>query len=282
MEITLVILILILILFILTLYLGIKIVPQGEEWVIEYLGKFSRELTPGLNLIWPYVEKVRAKIDTRDTLLEIPQQEVITKDNAVLLVNAVAYIRVTNVINAVYGVGDYQRAIKNLVMTTLRSLIGNMSLDEALSHREEIKKTLKEQIIEDIADWGVTVKLVEIQDITPSKSMQESMEKQAAAEREKRAKILNAEGDLETAKRHAEAELVMAEATAKSLKIISENMNNNESVLLLLGEKYITSVEKISQSENSKLIIYPADIQSSLQGIMGKFFNNLSSTNKNP
>ena len=272
MEITLiVVLVFLLFLLILTLYAGIKIVPQGEEWVVEYLGKFNRELSPGLNIIWPYVEKVRAKIDTRDTLLDIPQQEVITKDNAVLLVNAVAYIRVTNVINAVYGVGDYRRAIKNLVMTTLRSLIGNMTLDEALSHREEIKKTLKDQIIEDISDWGVTVKLVEIQDITPSKSMQESMEKQAAAEREKRAKILNAEGDLETARRNAEAEYIMAQAMAKSIEIINSSIKNKESAILLLGEKYIESLKEIGKSDNSKLVIYPADIQSALQGFLGKF-----------
>ncbi len=272
MQLTLLLLIFLLILFIITLYLGIKIVPEGEEWIVEYLGKFSRELTPGLNIIWPYVEKVRAKIDTRDTQLDIPQQEVITKDNAVLMVNAVAYIRVTNPINAVYGVGDYKQAIKSLIMTTLRSLIGNMTLDEALSHREEIKKTLRAQIIEDISDWGVNIKLVEIQDITPSKSMQESMEKQAAAEREKRAKISNAEGDLEAAKRHAQAELVMAEATAKSIRIISENIKEPEGVLLLLGEKYINSLENLSKSDNSKIVIYPADIQTSLQGLIGKFF----------
>ena len=272
MKITLIILIIILIILLFTLYLGVKIVPEGEEWIVEYLGKFSRELRPGLNIIWPYVEKVRAKIDTRDSMLDIPQQEVITKDNAVLLVNAVAYIRVINVINAVYGVGDYRRAIKNLVMTTLRSLIGNMTLDDALSHREEIKKTLKAQLIEDIADWGVTVKLVEIQDITPSKSMQESMEKQAAAEREKRAKISNAEGDLEAAKRHAQAELVMAEATAKSIKMISANLHSSDGAILLLGEKYINSLEKLSKSDNAKVIIYPADIQTALEGIVGKFF----------
>ncbi len=168
-----------------TIVKGVKIVPQGEEWVIERLGKFNRILKPGLNIIIPFIDKVRERVSTRDIILDIPEQEVITKDNAVIVTNAVSFIKVTNPVDAIYGIENFKLAIVNLIMTTLRSIIGEMNLDEALSNREQIKNRLKEQIIDDVADWGVTVKSVEIQDIKPSRSMQESMERQAAAERAK-------------------------------------------------------------------------------------------------
>ena len=170
------ILVILVIAVIVTLYKGINIVPQGEEWLVERLGKFSRTLRPGLNIIIPYIEAVRQKITTRDIILDIPQQEVITRDNAVILTNAVAFVRVTKPENALYGVEDFRLAIQQLIMTTLRSILGEMTLDEALSNREQIKTKLKDQIVDDVADWGVTVKSVEIQDINPSASMQASME----------------------------------------------------------------------------------------------------------
>jgi len=225
---TLNILIVLAVVVIVTIAKGIKIVPQGEEWLVEKLGKFSRVLHPGLNIIIPYIESVRQKVSTRDIILDIPQQEVITRDNAVILTNAVSFIRVTNPVDAIYGIENFKLAIVNLVMTTLRSIIGEMKLDEALSNREHIKSKLKEQIIDDVADWGVTVKSVEIQDISPSRSMQDSMERQAAAERERRAiettaegnknaTILEAEGKLQAAKKEAEAQIALADASAKAI-----------------------------------------------------------------
>ncbi|HFS82683.1 MAG TPA: SPFH/Band 7/PHB domain protein, partial [Epsilonproteobacteria bacterium] len=258
---------------IITLYKGINIVPQGEEWVIERLGKFSRTIKPGLNIILPYIESVRTRITTRDIILDIPQQEVITKDNAVILTNAVTFIRVTKPQDAIYGVEDFRLAIQQLVMTTLRSILGEMKLDEALSNRDHIKAKLKDQIIDDVADWGVTVKSVEIQDINPSQSMQASMERQAAAERERRAiettaegnknaAILEADGKLEAAKREAEAQVALANASAQAIGKISDSIQGQElPAMFLLGDRYINSLEKISQSDNSKFVIYPADLQ---------------------
>ncbi|QOR61536.1 SPFH domain-containing protein [Sulfurovum sp. ST-21] len=269
-----------------TLYKGINIVPQGEEWVVERLGKFARTLKPGLNIIVPYIEAVREKVSTRDIILDIPQQEVITRDNAVILTNAVTFIRVTNPRDAIYGIEDFQLAIQQLVMTTLRSILGEMSLDEALSNREHIKAKLKEQIIDDVADWGVTVKSVEIQDISPSASMQESMERQAAAERERRAiettaegnknaAILEADGKLEAAKREAEAQIALANASAEAIRLISDNIQDKElPAMFLLGDRYINSLEQISKSQNSKFVIYPADIQSAIKGMLGSAFKN--------
>ena len=272
------------ILVVVTLYKGIHIVPQGEEWLVERLGKFSRVLRPGLNLIIPYVEAVRQKITTRDIILDIPQQEVITRDNAVILTNAVAFVRVTKPENALYGVEDFRVAIQQLIMTTLRSILGEMTLDEALSNREHIKTKLKDAIIDDVADWGVTVKSVEIQDINPSASMQESMERQAAAERERRAiettaegnknaAILEADGKLAAAEREAKAQITLANASAEAIRMISENIQDKElPAMFLLGDRYINSLEKISQSDNSRFVIYPADLQGAIKGMLGNVF----------
>jgi len=270
---------------IVTLYKGIKIVPQGEEWVIEKLGKFSRTLEPGLNLIIPYVDDVRQRISTRDIIMDIPQQEVITKDNAVIRTNAIAFIRVTNPKDALYGVEDFKLAIANLIMTTLRSILGEMKLDEALSNREQIKARLKEAIIDDVADWGVTVKSVEIQDINPSGSMQDSMERQAAAERERRAiettaegnknaAILEAQGKLEAAKLEAQAQVALANASAQAMTMIAEATDGKElPAMFLLGDRYINTLEKMTHSPNAKFVVYPADIQGAIKGMLGSVFS---------
>jgi regulator of protease activity HflC (stomatin/prohibitin superfamily) len=272
------------ILVVITLYKGINIVPQGEEWVVERLGKFSRTLKPGLNLIVPYIEAVRQRISTRDIILDIPQQEVITRDNAVILTNAVTFLRVTKPENALYGVENFKLAIQQLVMTTLRSILGEMTLDEALSNRDHIKTKLKDAIIDDVADWGVTVKSVEIQDINPSQSMQASMERQAAAERERRAiettaegnknaAILEADGKLAAAEREAKAQIVLANASAEAIKMISDNIQDKElPAMFLLGDRYINSLEQISKSANSKFVIYPADLQGAIKGMLGNVF----------
>ncbi len=264
-----------------TLVAGVKIVPQGEEWVVERLGKYHATLRPGLNIIIPFIDSIRSKISTRDIILDIEQQEVITRDNAVILTNAVAFIRVTDPQKALYGVEDFKLAIQNLVTTTLRAIIGEMKLDEALSNRETIKAKLKEQIIDDVADWGITVKSVEIQDITPSGSMQKAMEQQAAAERERRAietkaegnknaMILEAEGKLQAAKKEAEAQVALSEASAQAIKNVSEAITDKElPTLFLLGDRYINTLEKMSESPNSKFVVYPADLQSAIGGLLG-------------
>ncbi|MCH9814473.1 MAG: SPFH/Band 7/PHB domain protein [Epsilonproteobacteria bacterium] len=275
------ILIVLLFAVVITLFAGVKIVPQGEEWVIERLGKFRTTLKPGLNVIVPYIDTVRQKISTRDIILDIPQQEVITKDNAVILTNAIAFARVTKPQDAIYGVEDFKKAIQNLIMTTLRSIIGEMKLDEALSNREIIKTRLKDQIIDDAADWGVTVKSVEIQDITPSESMQKAMEQQAAAERERRAvetraegeknaMILEAQGKLEAARKEAQAQVALSEASAQAITNVSGAIQDKElPTMFLLGDRYINTLEKMTQSENSKFVVYPADLHGAIKGMLG-------------
>ena len=263
-----------------TLFQAVRMVPQGSKWVVERLGKFHRALSPGLNLLIPYIDKVAFKATTKDIVLEIPSQEVITKDNVVIVANAVAYINILNPEKAVYGVEDYELAIRTLVQTSLRSIVGEMTLDDALSSRDQIKAKLKAQISDDIADWGITLKTVEIQDIQPSGTMQQAMEEQAAAERQRRATvtradgektaaILEADGRLEASRRDAEAKVVLAEATKTALQKVSDAVQDKElPAMYLLGEKYVEAVSDMSQSSNSKIIVLPSDIHAAVRGIM--------------
>ena len=175
-----------------TIAKGVRLVAQGEEWVVERLGRYHVTLRPGLNIIIPFLDNVAYKLVTKDIILDVQQQEVITRDNAVILANAIAFVKVTDPVKAVYGVTDFSEAIRNLIMTTLRSIVGEMELDEALSSRDKIKARLRESIADEAVDWGLTVKSVEIQDIKPSESMQRAMELQAAAERERKAAVTKA------------------------------------------------------------------------------------------
>jgi regulator of protease activity HflC (stomatin/prohibitin superfamily) len=269
-----------LVLVFVTIALGVRIVPQGSKQVVQRLGKFHKTLGPGLSIVIPYIDRVAHKVTTKDIVLDIPSQEVITRDNAVIIANAVAYINIVSPEKAVYGVESYIFAIQNLVQTSLRSIVGEMDLDDALSSRDMIKARLKDAISDDISDWGITLKTVEIQDINPSATMQKAMEEQAAAERERRATVTRAEGEktaailqadgrLEASKRDAQAQVVLAEASQRAITKVTEAIQNNElPVMYLLGEKYVEAVRKISSSENSKVVILPADIQAAARGIM--------------
>lgn len=261
---------------------GVRLVPQGYKWVVQRLGKYHSTLTPGLNIIIPYMDNVSYKVTTKDIVLDIPSQEVITKDNAVIVTNAVAYINIVSPEKAVYGVEDYIIAIQTLVQTSLRSIVGEMALDDALSSRDHIKAKLKAAISDDISDWGITLKTVEIQDINPSPTMQHAMEEQAAAERarratvtradgEKHAAILEAEGKLEASRREAEAQVVLAKASQEAISLVTEAIGDKEMpVVYLLGEKYMTSLNALANSPNGKTVVFPADIPSAIQGLMGK------------
>jgi|TARA_B110001450_G_C17667178_1_gene500119 regulator of protease activity HflC (stomatin/prohibitin superfamily) len=267
-------------LVVVTLFKGVRLVPQGSKWVVQRLGKYQKSLSPGLNLIIPYIDVVAFKATTKDIVLEIPSQEVITRDNVVIIANAVAYINIISPEKAVYGVEDYELAIRTLVQTSLRSIVGEMTLDDALSSRDQIKSKLKLSISDDIADWGISLKTVEIQDIQPSGTMQSAMEEQAAAERQRRATvtradgektaaILEADGRLEASRRDAEAKVVLAEATKTALERVNEAIQDKElPAMYLLGEKYIEAIHSMSKSENSKLVLLPADIPAAVRGIM--------------
>lgn len=263
-----------------TIGLGVRIVPQGSKHVVQRLGKYHKTLPPGLNIIIPYVDTVAYRISTKDIVLDIPSQEVITRDNVVIIANAVAYINILSPEKAVYGVEDYELAIRNLVQTSLRSIVGEMDLDDALSSRDQIKAKLKTSISDDISDWGITLKTVEIQDINPSGTMQQAMEEQAAAERQRRATvtradgektaaILEAEGRLEASRRDAEAKVVLATATKEAIEKVTEGIQDKElPAVFLLGERYVEAMREMAKSDNAKLVLLPGDIPSAVRGLM--------------
>lgn len=265
-----------------TVVKGIRIVPQGTKFIVQRLGKYYATLNPGLNIIIPYVDNVAYRVTTKDIVLDIPSQEVITADNAVLVANAVAYINIVTPEKAVYGVEDYFVAIRNLVQTSLRSIVGEMTLDAALSSRDQIKAKLKNAISDDIADWGIVLKTVEIQDIKPSDTMQRAMEEQAAAERqrraavtkaegEKQAAILEAEGRLEASRKDAESQVVLATASKDAITLVTESIKGDSlPVMYLLGEKYVAAISDLSQSDNTKTLVLPADLLNTVKGLMGK------------
>ena len=277
----------------LTIFLGVRIVPQGYKHVVQRLGKYHATLNPGLNFVIPYLDAIAYKVLTKDISLDIPTQEVITRDNAVITTNAIAFINVIDPQKAVYGIDDFRFAIVNLIQTSLRSIVGEMDLDDALSSREVIKAKLKGNISDDVAAWGIVVKTVEIQDIKPSPTMQQSMEQQAAAERlrraaiteaegKKAAAILNAEGakeaaireaegKLEASRRDAEAKVIMAEATREAITRVTAALGERDlPALYLLGERYVEAVRQLAHSPNAKTLVLPADVLRAVQGILGR------------
>ena len=269
----------ILVFVVVTVWKGVRIVPQGEEWIVERLGKYNGTLSPGLNIVIPYLDEIAYKLVTKDIILDVQEQEVITKDNAVILTNAISFIKVTDPVKAVYGVTDFSEAIRNMIMTTLRSIVGEMELNEALSSRDKIKLRLRESVADEAIDWGLTVKSVEIQDIKPSESMQRAMEMQASADRErnavvtraegqKQAMILEAEARLESAKRDAAAQVTLAEASAESIRRVTNALGTESTPMMyILGEKYISAMGKLADSQNAKVVVLPADLQEALKGL---------------
>jgi len=270
------------VLVVVTVIKGVRIVPQGYKHIVQRLGKYHQTLNPGLNFVIPYVDSVIEKITTKDIVLDIPSQEVITKDNAVIVANAIAYINIVAPEKAVYGVENFVMAIEKLIQTSLRAIIGEMSLDDALSSRDHIKTKLKDGISDDIADWGITLKTVEIQDINPSQTMQASMEEQGAAERERRAAvtraegakqaaILEADGRLEASRRDAQAKILLAQGSAKAIESVAEALQGKDlPATYLLGEKYIEAIRDLAESDNAKTVVIPADLIHAVKGMLGK------------
>lgn len=264
-----------------TLSQGVRIVPQGEEWIVERLGRYSSILKPGLSVIIPFVDSVAYRFPTKDIILDVQQQEIITKDNAVILANALAFAKVIDPQKAAYGVHDYQFAVSSLVMTSLRAIVGKMDLNEALSSRDEIKSNLRAAMQEQTADWGITIRSVEIQDIKPSELMQHAMEGVAAAERERKADVTRAEGKKQAAILEAEARQLsaaedakatvsLAKASAEAIGLVKDAIGSDvTSSTYLLGERYITALESMSTSPNTKLVLLPADIRDAVRGLLG-------------
>ncbi|WP_404934543.1 SPFH domain-containing protein [Nitratireductor sp. L15S-10] len=269
------------VLVLLLLFAGIKTVPQGFNFTVERFGRYTRTLSPGLNLIVPFIDRVGAKMNMMEQVLDVPTQEVITRDNAIVAVDGVAFYQVLTAAEAAYQVSGLENAILNLTMTNIRSVMGSMDLDELLSNRDAINEKLL-RIVDDAASpWGIKMTRVEIKDINPPANLVESMARQMMAERNKRAQILEAEGlkqaeileaegRKEAAFRDAEARERAAEAEARATQVVSEAIaaGDVQAVNYFVAQKYTEALATIGSSSNNKIVLMPFEA-SSLIGSLG-------------
>ncbi|MCO5057538.1 MAG: SPFH/Band 7/PHB domain protein [Rhizobiaceae bacterium] len=280
------------VLVLLLLFAGVKTVPQGFNFTIERFGRYTRTLTPGLNIIIPFIDRIGAKMNMMEQVLDVPTQEVITRDNAIVAVDGVAFYQVLSAPQAAYQVAGLENAILNLTMTNIRSVMGSMDLDELLSNRDKINDQLLRVVDEAANPWGVKITRVEIKDIAPPKDLVDSMARQMKAEREKRAQvleaegsrnaqilraegakqsaILEAEGQREAAFRDAEARERLAEAEAKATKMVSEAIaaGDVQAINYFVAQKYTEAMASIGKAPNSKVVLMPMEA-SSLIGSLG-------------
>ncbi len=277
---------------IITVLMGVRQVPQGYNYTVERFGRYNQTLTPGLGLIIPYIDRVGRKLSVMEQVVDVPSQEIITKDNATVTVDGVVFYQVLDVRRASYEVANLQQALLNLVMTNIRTVMGSMDLDQLLSHRDEINARLLGVIDAASEPWGVKVTRIEIKDIEPPKDLVEAMGRQMKAEREKRAVILEAEGmrqsDItraegrkaavvleaegrkEAAFRDAEARERSVQAEAAATKMMNEATAGGDlaSLNYLIADKYVRAIQSIAQAPNQKVFIVPMEL-SSLAGTLG-------------
>ncbi|MCC0037895.1 MAG: SPFH/Band 7/PHB domain protein [Brucellaceae bacterium] len=269
------------VLVLLLLFAGVKTVPQGFNFTIERFGRYTRTLTPGLNIIIPFIDRIGAKMNMMEQVLDVPTQEVITRDNAIVAVDGVAFYQVLSAPQAAYQVSGLENAILNLTMTNIRSVMGSMDLDELLSNRDAINERLLRIVDEAANPWGIKVTRVEIKDINPPANLVDSMARQMMAERNKRAQILEAEGlkqaqvleaegRREAAFRDAEARERAAEAEARATQVVSEAIAKGDvqAINYFVAQKYTDALGKIGSSSNNKVVMLPIEA-SALIGSLG-------------
>jgi len=262
----------------------IRIVPQAQAAVVERLGRYSRTLTPGLTLVVPFIDRVRALIDLREQVVSFPPQPVITEDNLVVSIDSVIYFQVTDPKSATYEIANYIQAIEQLTVTTLRNVIGGLALEKTLTSRDEINSQLRGVLDEATGKWGIRVNRVELKAIDPPASIQESMEKQMKADREKRAVVLTAEGEKQSqiltaegekqsailrAEGERQATILAAEGQAKAIATVFQAIHDGKPDAELLAYQYLQVLPQIAQGEANKVWIIPNEVQQALGRIAG-------------
>ena len=276
-----------------TVFMGVKMVPQGQEYTVERFGRYTRTLSPGLHVITPFIESVGAQLNMMEQVLDVPSQEVITRDNAMVTVDGVVFFQILDAAKAAYEVSGLQLAILNLTMTNLRTVMGSMDLDELLSQRDRINAQLLHTVDDATTPWGVKVTRIEIKDIAPPKDLVDSMARQMKAERDKRAaileaegkrqaailqaegekqaKILEAEGRKEAAFRDAEAREREAEAEAKATAMLSQALarGDRQAINYFVAQKYVEAFGKFATSPNQKVVFLPLEATSLLGSLGG-------------
>lgn len=278
---------------VLIVFMSVKSVPQGMEYTVERFGKYTTTLTPGLNIIVPIIDRIGNKMVMMEQVMDVPSQEVITKDNAMVTVDGVIFYQVMDAAKAAYEVSQLGWAILNLVMTNIRTVMGSMDLDELLSRRDDINARLLSVVDDATTPWGIKVTRIEIKDIAPPKDLVEAMGRQMKAERLKRASILEAEGlrqseilraegaqqaaileaegRKEASYRDADARERLAEAEAKATLMVSEAIAKGDvqAINYFVAQKYIEALKDIGASSNSKLVLMPLDASSVIGAIGG-------------
>ncbi len=273
-------------------YMSVKSVPQGMEYTVERFGRYTNTLTPGLNIITPVIDRIGQRMIMMEQVMDVPSQEVITKDNAMVTVDGVVFYQVMDAPKAAYEVSKLDWAILNLVMTNIRTVMGSMDLDELLSRRDDINARLLLVVDDATTPWGIKVTRIEIKDIAPPKDLVEAMGRQMKAERLKRASILEAEGlrqseilraegaqqaaileaegRKEASYRDADARERLAQAEAKAVQVVSEAIAKGDiqAINYFVAQKYVESLKQIAASNNSKLIFMPLE-SSSIIGALG-------------
>jgi regulator of protease activity HflC (stomatin/prohibitin superfamily) len=282
-----------LVLVVIVILKGIKAVPQGFQWTVERFGRYTHTLNPGFNLIIPFVDQIGQKQNMMEQVLDVPPQEVISADNAQVTTDAVCFYQVLDAAKASYEISDLRGALRNLVMTNIRAVLGSMELDQMLSNRDQINVALLNKVDEATDPWGLKVTRVEIRDISPPQDLVESMANQMKSEREKRAAILRAEGEREAAIKVAEGEKKAAvlraegekeaaflqaearertaEAEARATHMVSKAIEggNLQAVNYFVAQKYVDGLAQLAASPNSKVIMLPLEATSILGALEG-------------